>query len=428
MDSRPDGSLEDRDVQGKRMDEIERFTAVDLFCGAGGTGLGFVNAGFDLIYAADNFDAAVRTYASNFGSGVVCADITECIELQRANVFIGGPPCQGFSSAGLRKPNDERNSLVGVFANLVAEHRPQAFVFENVEGFLTAGDGKRVFDLLLQLVAAGYRIHLRKINAANYGVPQHRKRVIAIGGLGWDPSFPLPSHRAYGAPGVHFEWSELPPAPSLLDALKGLPEPTCEPPGLPQGHCNRALQGADLERAKALKPGQTMMDLPEVLWHPSYRRRAFRRVMDGTPTERRGGAPAGMRRLKPDEPCKAITSFAVNEFLHPEEDRFLTLRECARAQTFPDTYQFHGTPSEQALLIANAVPPLLAFVIADSLRHDLMRINRHWPSRAQQPGALLSFVPTLANGMSPALRRTIDLVETTFGRSQESVQQIPLWH
>jgi DNA (cytosine-5)-methyltransferase 1 len=408
-------------------DEIERLTAVDLFCGAGGMGLGFMDAGFNVLYAADNFDAAVGTCSKNLRREVVCADISKLTELPRANVFIGGPPCQGFSSAGLRRPDDERNSLVGVFAKLVAQYRPQAFVFENVEGFLTAGDGKRVFDLLLELVEAGYRIHLRKINAANYSVPQHRKRVIAIGGLGWDPSFPPPSHRAYGAPGAYIECGDLPPTPALLSALKGLPEPTCEPPGSPQGHYYRSLHGTDLERAKTLKPGQTMRDLPEVLWHVSYHRRAFRRVMDGTPTERRGGAPAGMRRLKPDEPCKAITSFAVNEFLHPEEDRFLTLRECARLQTFPDTFQFDGTPPEQALLIANAVPPLLAYVIADNLRRDLMAINRHWSSWAERPGALLSFVPTLANGMSPALRRTVDLVETTFGRSREFGQQIPLW-
>src|SRR5206468_12426062 len=123
---------------------------------------------------------------------------------------------------------------------------------------------------------------------------------------------------------------------------------------------HRPLVGVDLERAKALKPGQRMRDLPTELWHDSYRRRANRRVMDGTPTERRGGAPAGVRRLVPDAPSKAITGGSLAEFLHPSEDRSLTLRECARIQTFPDEFTFQGTCAERAQLIGNAVPPLLA--------------------------------------------------------------------
>src|SRR5208282_4786550 len=97
---------------------------------------------------------------------------------------------------------DKRNSLVACFAETVARMRPTAFLFENVEGFLTAEDGDRVVDLLEPLLGAGYRIHLRKVNAANYGVPQHRKRVIAIGGLGWEPTFPQATHAAFGAPGA----------------------------------------------------------------------------------------------------------------------------------------------------------------------------------------------------------------------------------
>ena len=147
-----------------------------------------------------------------------------------------------------------------------------------------------------------------------------------------------------------------------------------------------------------MKPGQTMRDLPKELWHDSYCRRAYRRVMDGTPTERRGGAPAGIRRLMPDAPSKAITGGALSEFLHPSEDRNLTLRECARIQTFPDDFAFRGTCAEQAQLIGNAVPPLLAAAIARSLAADL---------RAAKPnegkGQLLSFVPTLSKGMSPIL-------------------------
>jgi DNA (cytosine-5)-methyltransferase 1 len=152
-----------------------------------------------------------------------------------------------------------------------------------------------------------------------------------------------------------------------------------------------------------------MRDLPPELWHDSYTRRANRRVMDGTPTERRGGAPFGVRRLLPDEPCKAITGGAATEFLHPGEDRGLTIRECARIQTFPDDFVFWGTVSEQIQMIGNAVPPLLATVVGRALREGLERAR---PRGGR--GALLSFVPTLSSGRSPALEEVTRKVRRAF--------------
>jgi DNA (cytosine-5)-methyltransferase 1 len=254
--------------------------------------------GFRSVRAIDHFNPAVETYRANLGDRVTCGEITEDAEIPDSTVMAGGPPCQGFSSAGQRRPGDTRNTLVSVFARLVSRSRPRAFLFENVEGFLTAEGGNRIFDLLEPLITAGYRIHLRKINAANFGVPQHRKRVIAIGGLGWDPPFPEATHAAYGAPGAHPGGRHLPLTPTLAEALAGLPAVSPTPPGDLAGHFHPPLQEEDLRRVQQLAPGQTMRDLPKELWHESYRRRAFRRVMDGTPTERRGGAPAGIRRLR----------------------------------------------------------------------------------------------------------------------------------
>jgi len=389
--------------------ERPNLTVLDLFCGAGGLSLGFKQAGFELLGAVDCDTAAAETYRRNLARDCIQLDLDLEVGLARATVVTGGPPCQGFSSAGMRRPGDTRNSLVAKFAQLIVQVRPEAFVFENVEGFLTAENGIRVLELLDPLLRADYRIHLRKVNAANYGVPQHRKRVIAIGGLGWDPSFPEPSHTAFGAPGALLASRHLPLTPKLKDALYGLPSPSTSPPGSPEGHFYSPLDGIDLERAKALAPGMTMRDLPVRLQHQSYQRRAFRRVMDGTPSERRGGAPAGLRRLQPDEPSKAITAGARSEFLHPWEDRPLTLRECARVQTFPDEFTFVGSPSEQAQLIGNAVPPLFAKAIACSLSEDLER-----PNRRRERGALLSFEPTISDGCSPALRHVIDIVHKAF--------------
>lgn len=397
------------------------YTVLDLFCGAGGLSLGFARAGFKLLKAIDNNPVAIETYTRNLGAHAAERNLADRMQLPVADVIIGGPPCQGFSSAGLRQPDDRRNSLVGRFAEIVAELRPRLFVFENVEGFLTAEQGDRVVELLDPLIEAGYRLHLRKVNAANYGVPQHRKRVIAIGGLGWNPGFPEITHSAYGAPGAQLASQSLPLGPSIRQALDELPTPTIEAPGMPQGHYYRPLQGLELQRAIALKPGQTMKDLPEHLQHESFQRRAFRRVMVGTPTERRGGAPSDIKRLKPDEPSKAITGGACAEFLHPLEHRPLTLRECARLQTFPDCFTFFGSFAHQMQLIGNAVPPLFAQIIAEYLIHDL-QVDQDTHGQS----TLLSFIPTLSDGMSPVLRHVVERVTRRY-LGQNIVQRHSLW-
>lgn len=401
------------------------FKVIDLFCGAGGLSLGFSRAGFEIALAIDHDPDAVITYAQNIGTHVERLDIAgKAVEQSlQADVIIGGPPCQGFSSAGARKPGDARNSLVQRFAELVAHNRPSVFVFENVEGFLTAEHGKRVFELLTPVIQAGYRLHVRKVNAANFGVPQHRKRVIVIGRLGRDPGFPAYTHSAYGAPGAALAGRGLRPTPTIMEAWDGLPNAAQELPGVPQGHVSRRLSDLDLERITALRPGQTMRDLPATLQHISYPRRAYRRVMDGSPTEKRGGAPTGLRRLRPDEPSKAITGSAATEFIHPFEDRPLTIRECARLQTFPDSFVFSGGPSSQMQLIGNAIPPWFAQVIASSVMDDLLQP----PEYDKLPGKLLTFVPTLSSGMSPLLRQITEQVQHTFDVSDVPLQMRFEW-
>jgi DNA (cytosine-5)-methyltransferase 1 len=396
-------------------------TVLDLFSGAGGLSLGFRKVGFHILQAVDIYPPAVKTYRHNLGTHVDQIDLTGAVALPYADVLIGGPPCQGFSSAGLRQKNDHRNTLVGKFAEYVATVKPKAFVFENVEGFLTAEAGDRIIELLDPVIEAGYKVHLRKVNAANYGVPQHRKRVLVIGGLGWEPRFPQITHSAFGAPGSHLASRTLPPTPSITETLAGMPQAMPTAPGAIQGHYFRQLEGLELQRAIALAPGQTMRDLPESLQHESFRRRAFRRVKDGTPSEKRGGAPSGIKRLKPDEPSKAITGGMQGEFLHPFEHRPLTIRECARLQTFPDDFIFMGTVAEQMQLIGNAVPPLLAEHIASALMSDLRGITTD-----QLGGVLLSFVPTLSSGFSPALRHVLERVNKRY-RREPSVERLTLW-
>ena len=408
--------------------------AIDLFCGAGGLSLGLKCAGFSTALAVDNWAAAQKAFACNFPDvPFLLADIdqlriTDLLDAagiqgdEQPTLIAGGPPCQGFSSAGRREPKDPRNTLVGTFAHLVAELTPQFFLFENVEGFLTTGRGSAIVALLDPILEAGYQIHLRKVNAANYGVPQLRKRVIAVGALGVAPSFPAPTHSAYGAPGAHLAGKYLPRTPTIQEAIGDLENG----PARCDGHFREPLEGLDLQRCIALGPGQTMKDLPVDLQHESYQRRANRRVKDGMPTERRGGAPSGLRRLRSDEPSKAITGAAISEFLHPSLNGFLTIRECARLQTFPDEFDFLGTKSEQALLIGNAVPPLLAEAFGRSALCDYQTslINESLTTN----GKLLSFSPTLSTGMSPILRETVDRVTKRYGVDirEEIGTQLPL--
>ena len=384
-------------------------TLVDLFCGAGGLSLGLQQAGLKPLFAADKWASAVETYRANLGDHAVETELADSTSLPDADVYAGGPPCQGFSSAGRRIAEDERNSLVRVYSNLIAEHRPRAFVFENVEGFLTTGTGRFLVDLLDPLIEAGYLIHLRKVNAANYGVPQHRKRTIAIGGLGWDPGFPSPTHAAHGAPGAHLTAQSKPLTPSLSEALESLPPASTDHPGDPQDHFFKPLEGDDLERARLLGPGQRMRDLPEHLQHASYRKRAFRRVKDGTLSEKRGGAPAGVRRLVAEEPSKAITGAALRDFIHYAEDRPLTLRECARLQTFPDWFHFTGSIADRVQQIGNSVPVRLAEAVG---RHLVQGLQSADP--ADRPGRLCSFRPTASSGMSPRLKAVCELVQSRY--------------
>ncbi len=397
------------------MRKSRRLTVVDLFCGAGGLSIGLGRAGYETVYAVDKFKAAVDTYNRNFEHEAAHESLSWGSELPAADVFVGGPPCQGFSSAGRRAPGDARNSLVAVFAHLVARYRPRAFLFENVEGFLTGDRGRWVVDLLEPLVDAGYCIHLQKINAANYGVPQNRKRVLAVGGLGWDPGFPLITHSTRGMPGAELVGNGRPRCPSVFEALAGLPPAAVRSSRRhhPFDHDYRPPSRSDLARIQVLQSGQTMKDLPEELWHETYRRRAYRRVKDGTPTERRGGAPAGLRRLDGNLPSKAITSGAPSEFIHPVEDRSLTLRECARLQTFPDNFHFQGTLSQKALLIGNAIPPRLGEALGQHIHDALLRAN------SPVMGGLRSFVPTHSTGMSPALKRTTEMVLQRFMLPQD---------
>jgi DNA (cytosine-5)-methyltransferase 1 len=260
-------------------------------------------------------------------------------------------------------------------------------------------------------------VNVEKVYAQGYGVPQRRKRVLIVGNrLGHDFVFPEPvthfSGHIFRRGQVTFETAvgDLPPATQTPDEPLAFREPPRnELQAYLRGeartvtdHYSPTLSDIQLERVRSLKPGQTMKHLPEHLQHESFRRRAFRRVMDGTPVEKRGGAPSGLKRLFAEEPSLTITSAATREFIHPTQDRLITLRECARLQTFPDGFEFTGDAAHRIRQIGNAVPPLLARRLAEHIA-DNYGFGEH---QKQTIRPILRFRLTRAGGMSPALAQT----------------------
>jgi len=418
-------------------------TAISLFAGAGGCSLGFGQAGYDVRFATDLDADAVESYRRNFPrTPREAADIRELTAdsvLQRIglnpgelDMLLGGPPCQGFSSAGGKTGDDPRNSLLSHYIRLLEGIRPKWFVMENVEGLLTNGGGSHVRDAVAAFLEAGYSLNLEKVYAQGYGVPQRRKRVLIVGNrLGHDFLFPEPVTRFSGS---IFRKAEITFAIAVCDLPPaategGEPLPFREPPRnelqaylrgearTVTDHYSVALSDVQLERVRGLQPGQTMKDLPEHLQHDSFRRRAFRRVMDGTPVEKRGGAPSGLKRLFAAEPSLTITSAATREFVHPTDDRLLTLRECARLQTFPDSFEFAGSAASRVQQIGNAIPPILARSVGE-------HIAREYGFAAKYSGnghPSLRFCLTRSEGMSPALAQTESLLTELVSAKDEQL-------
>lgn len=403
-------------------------TAISLFCGAGGCSLGFKQAGYSILYANDKDAAAVETYKKNFPEAVCSHEDIDNINFYEVmskvglksgqlDILIGGPPCQGFSTAGTRFWDDPRNHLLRSYIKAIKTLNPKWFIMENVEGLLTSNKGKYVFEAANAFIELGYDIRIEKIYSQAYGIPQRRKRVLIVGNrIGQDFKMPEPTLKVSGQifrnsdVTISHAIGSLPPATrNKSKALKPVEAPPLDAFDLLlrdnsneiTDHYFTDIKGIQLERISALKQGQTMKDLPESLQHDSFKKRANRRVADGTPTEKRGGAPSGLKRLHQSEPCLTITGAATRELIHPCENRPLTIRESARIQTFPDSFIFCGNASQKIQQVGNAIPPLLARIFAEHVKDDY-----GFDSMAVSSGKLLGFLLTKAGAMSPALKRT----------------------
>jgi DNA (cytosine-5)-methyltransferase 1 len=343
-------------------------TAVDLFCGSGGLSRGLVAAGFNVLAAVDWWQPAINTYKQNFVHPAFQADIRQLSSSElltrigmpdaQIDLIAGGPPCQGFSIQRIGSDDDARNDLIFEFARFVRELKPRMFLMENVPGLL----GKRGlpfakrFEELLEEV--GYSVRKIRINTAEYGLPQIRKRIFYYGwseNVEQEFTFPHSVRLPAAFQTVSQAIGDLPTAAdSRIEA------------DIDPLHWAMRVSPLNLQRLKLIPAGGGFEDLP---------------VEMRVNCHKAGASKIGHRnvygRLDPDKPAVTVTarfdSFTRGKFAHPHENRNITLREGARLQTFPDTFQFVGSQEEITALIGNAIPPMMAEIVAKAIYSHLAR-------------------------------------------------------
>ena len=339
-----------------------RYTCIDSFCGAGGLGLGLQRAGFEILLGFDIDEKCIETIKQNtayFKHPVMQADVADMLHgklltlcgLQRGELFLlaGGPPCQGFSVQRRGSDTDVRNTLVLKYGQLVKELYPYYFIMENVTG-LAGKRGKTILQQLLdELEEIGYHVHIKLLDAQDYGVPQRRKRYILIG-----------ERKDIGMTYVYPEPTKV--RKTVRDTIGGLPVPPQDGTDTPElsWHRRDKLSALNIKRIQALREGQGRDDLPKEL-------RANCHKIDS--------AIIGHRnvygRMAWDEVAPTITarfdSSTRGKFGHPSQDRSISLREGALLQTFPLDFAFAGNKVDVARQIGNAVPPVLAEYIGKSI-------------------------------------------------------------
>lgn len=365
---------------------------IDLFAGCGGLSTGFELAGFNIPLAIEKDDWASETYKANHvGTKVITEDITQVLDLNSLlpdknmiiDGIIGGPPCQGFSLSGNRDKKDPRNSLFMEFVRFVKHFKPRFFIMENVTGILSmkTKSGELVKNVILdEYDKAGYNVEIFILNAAEFGVPQSRMRVFFIG-LRKD----IPYNKAEIEPkGSFFDDEQITIEQAIMDlpqikAGEGseVAEYRCEPQNDYQrwvrngsievrNHIAMRHTARLVERFSHIGFGQSVADVAEEF---QQRQRGAADKISGKVYSQNNMRPY------PNKPSPTIPASFQSNFVHPYIDRNYTAREGARLQSFPDTYFFCGKRTtmsweknlSQYQQIGNAVPPLLAKGIAESI-------------------------------------------------------------
>lgn len=331
---------------------------IDLFCGIGGLSLGFENAGFEVAAAIDMWEDAIKTFNHNRKTKVAQTipveqfnnDILpDLIKKEKITGIIGGPPCQGFSTVGKRDIDDDRNKLYLEFYKAVKIANPDFFVIENVKGMLTLNKGAFVEDIMMRFGedGLGYTISKQLVNAADYGVPQNRYRVIFVGIKGRKFIFPETSKVILSAKdgisdlvGSDNDHYALKPENDFQRKMRG-----SQKKPMNQDYTDHSEQTISI--ISKIPDGGNIKCLPSEYWQIRKYNKAF-------------------ERMSSSRPSNTIDTGHRNYF-HYLEPRIPTVRESARIQSFPDDFEILGTRGSQYKQVGNAVPPLLAQAIAEQI-------------------------------------------------------------
>ena len=321
----------------------KEMTFFDLFSGAGGISVGFRNAGLKKLCSIeidkDASDTIKRNFVDSFHLNKPIEEVTEreiddILQGNKVDVICGGPPCNGFSVAGMRKPDDPRNQLFREYIRIVKHLKPQFVFMENVPGIITMENGAIYKEIIKQFAEIGYPdMTVRILEAANYGVPQLRTRAIFIGNrLGIKNPYPKP----------FLTKNNYKPIESAIDDLKNLP-------------LNDTFNHIGTKHSKEME--KRLSEIPHGgSLYPTFRD-AWKRQYKGVP-------------------CMAIKENHGGVHVHYELNRVLTAREMARLQTFPDDFIFSGTFKKAYWQIGNAVPCTLAEHIALAIKSQLIRFGK----------------------------------------------------
>lgn len=361
---------------------MTEMTAIDLFCGAGGLSEGFQQAGFTILAGNDFDEHAGETFrlahdGAEFLPGpieeVSASELLKATGLDKGELdcLIGGPPCQAFSVYNHQRGlHDKRSTLFEEYLRIVKGLFPKWVIMENVTGISSAGKGKAVRDIVAGLSELGYSVDMRILRAEEYGVPQERRRIFFVGNrLRLPILWPKPTHG-----------DGLLPLVTVGDAISDLPAlKNGEDPGpakyrtpvnsgyqamlrgdstLVHNHAAPCLAPINVRRMKHIGPGGSWRDIP------------FELLPAGMQRARRCDHTKRYGRLRMEGLSSTILTkcdIHWGAYIHPEQDRVLTVREAARLQSFPDRFRFLGPRTEQFVQVGNAVPPLLGKCVAKTI-------------------------------------------------------------
>jgi DNA (cytosine-5)-methyltransferase 1 len=340
------------------------YTLIDLFAGCGGLTAGFAaTRAFEPIFAVEIDRDAAETYERNFGTHLARwpdgtpKKIEEVLAIPSAHVVVGGPPCQGFSPLNMLQVGLDRRDLWREYERILDEANADVFVMENVPELLRSAEFA-LFVAALEAKGEGWKVEADVLNAADFGVPQTRRRAIVIGSRLGDPPWPAATHDGSPSAPDDKKWR------TFGDAVRGLPLK----PDSVNWHNPRNPRPTSLERYMTIPgEGEGRFDLA-------------RRRPDITPAcwlRKKTGSTDVFGRLWWSRPAFTIrTEFYKPEkgrYLHPSEHRPITVREAARCQTFDDKFEFPKSQSMTSVAkqIGNAVPPRLAERIALALAAHL---------------------------------------------------------